>query len=178
MSFRSEVSGHDTVHFDKTLRMLRRLEALHPALPLPRRLMRVLCSIVEVPALPMSHSRQNDFLRGAVATELIRNDYARSTPTAPQQPPKESRGSKTISLWLHQNIDYSSVLIHGAPKIMLHSIDLQKPLRRGTIYRPTSAVSASAWPRIPLRTCRTSGGSFRSSTGFLGRPSSTPLRAD
>ena len=46
MSFRSEVSGHDIVHLEKTLCMLRRLEALHPALSLPGWLMRVLCSIV------------------------------------------------------------------------------------------------------------------------------------
>jgi hypothetical protein len=70
MSFRSEVSCHDTVHFEKTLRMLRRLEALHPPLSLPGRLMRVFRPIVEVPALSMSHSRQNYFLGGAVAAEL------------------------------------------------------------------------------------------------------------
>jgi hypothetical protein len=34
MSFRSEVSCYDIVHLEKTLRVLRRLEALHPALSL------------------------------------------------------------------------------------------------------------------------------------------------
>jgi hypothetical protein len=46
MSFRSEVSCHDIVHLEKTLRVVRRLEALHPALSLPGWLMRILCSIV------------------------------------------------------------------------------------------------------------------------------------
>ena len=126
MSFRSEVSCHDIVHFEKTLRMLRRLEALHPALSLPGRLMRVLCSIVEVPALPMSDSRQNYFLRSAIASKLVRNDHARPTSTALQQLPEEPHRSKTIPLGLHQNIDDGAVLIDGTPEIMLHSVDLQK----------------------------------------------------
>jgi hypothetical protein len=128
MSFRSEVSCDDAVHFEKTLRMLRRLEALHSAFPLPGRPMRVLGSIVEVPALPMSHSRQNYSLRGAVAAELVCNDHARPTPTALQQLSEESHSRKPIPLGLHQNIDYGSLLIDGAPEIMLHSIDLQEHL--------------------------------------------------
>jgi hypothetical protein len=128
MSFRPEVSCHDAVHFEKTLRMLRRLEPLHPALPLPGRLMRVLRPIVQVPALPMSHSRQNYFLGGAVATELICNDHARPTSAALQQLPEEPHCGKTISLGLHQNVDDGSLLIDGSPEIMLYSIDLQKHL--------------------------------------------------
>src|SRR5690349_25171328 len=46
MSFRSEVSGQDIVHLENTLPVLRRLEALHPALSLSGWLMRVLGSIV------------------------------------------------------------------------------------------------------------------------------------
>jgi hypothetical protein len=126
MSFRSEVSCHDTVHFEKTLCMLRRLEALHPTLSLSGWLVRDLCSIVEVPALPMSHSRQNYFLRSSVATQFVCNNHARPMPTALQQLPEEPYGSKPIALGLHQNIDNGSLLIDGAPEIMLYSIDLQK----------------------------------------------------
>ena len=39
MSFGSEVSGYNVVHFQKTLGMLGRLKALHPALSLSSRLM-------------------------------------------------------------------------------------------------------------------------------------------
>jgi hypothetical protein len=126
MSFWSKVGCHDPVHLEKTLRMLGRLEALHPALPLPGRLMRVLRSVIEVPALPMSHSRQNHLLRGAVAAELIGNDRARPTSTALQQLPEEPHSSKPVPLGLHQNVDNGSFLIHGTPEIMLYSVDLQK----------------------------------------------------
>ncbi len=39
MSFRSKVGRHNIVYLQKTLRMLRRLEAFHTALSLSRRLM-------------------------------------------------------------------------------------------------------------------------------------------
>jgi hypothetical protein len=57
MPFGSEVSSEDAVGFEKALRMLWRLETLHAALSLPRWLMRVLSTIVQVPALSMSHTR-------------------------------------------------------------------------------------------------------------------------
>jgi hypothetical protein len=152
MSFRSEVSCHDTLNFEKTLRMLRRLEALHLALSLPGRLMRVLRSIVEVPALSMSDARKNHFLRSAVATELVRNDHARLTPTAPQQLSEESHSSKPIPLGLHQNIDYGSLLIDGAPEIMLHSIDLQNTSSRNhlspSLGRLRFSLAAYAAPNV------------------------------
>jgi len=46
MSLWSEVSSEDAVDFEKAVRMLRRLEALHPALSLSGRLMRVLSTVV------------------------------------------------------------------------------------------------------------------------------------
>jgi len=55
--FRSEVSSEDAVDFEKALRMRRRLEALHAALSLPGRLMRVLSTVVQVSALSMGYAR-------------------------------------------------------------------------------------------------------------------------
>jgi hypothetical protein len=46
MSFRSEVGSQYIVYLEKTLRMFRRLEALHPALALSCRLVRVLCPVI------------------------------------------------------------------------------------------------------------------------------------
>jgi hypothetical protein len=126
MSFRSEVSCHNIVHLEKTLRMLRRLEALHPALSLPGWLMRVLCSIVEVSALSMCDSRQHYFLRSSVASQFVRNDHAGATSTALQQLPEEPHSSKTITFGLHQNVDDGALLIDGTPEIILHSVDLFK----------------------------------------------------
>ena len=46
MSFRSEVGSQYIMYLEKTLRMLRRLEALHPPLALSGRLVRVLCAVI------------------------------------------------------------------------------------------------------------------------------------
>jgi hypothetical protein len=51
MSLRSKVSRENAVDFDEALRMLSGLKALHPALSLSGRLMRVLRAVVrELPA--------------------------------------------------------------------------------------------------------------------------------
>jgi hypothetical protein len=46
MSFRPEMRCHNILHFEKTLSMLRRVEALHAALSLPGWFTGVLCSII------------------------------------------------------------------------------------------------------------------------------------
>jgi hypothetical protein len=58
--------------FEKALRMLSRLKALHSALSLSGRLMRVLRAVVQVSALPMSHSRQNDFIGRTISCAVCR----------------------------------------------------------------------------------------------------------
>jgi len=71
--------------FEKALRMLSRLEALHPALSLSGRLMRVLRPVVQVSALPMSHSRQDDLLGRAIAAKFVGDDHAGSPAGGAQQ---------------------------------------------------------------------------------------------
>jgi hypothetical protein len=99
MSFGSEMRSQYIVSLKKKLCMLRRLEALHLALSLSSRLVRVLCSIVEVSALPMSDSRQDYFLGGTVATELVGNDHARGASGSPQEFAKEAHRSETVAVW-------------------------------------------------------------------------------
>src|SRR3954453_21411896 len=50
------------------------------------------------------------------------------TAVGPQQLAKEAHGSETVALWLHQNIDHNSVLIHRAPEIMPLAIDVEEHL--------------------------------------------------
>jgi hypothetical protein len=80
MSLRSKLSCEDAMDFEKALRMLSRLEALHSALSLSGRLsgrlMGVLRAVVQVPALPMSYSRQDDSLGSAIAAQFVGDDYA------------------------------------------------------------------------------------------------------
>ncbi len=124
MSFRAEMGSEDIVSFKETLCMLGRLEALHPAFSLPGRLMGVLCSIVEVSALPMSDSRQEYSLGCTVTTELVGYDHARVALGGSQQFAKEAHSSEAVALRLHQNVNHGTVLIDGTPEIMLHAVDL------------------------------------------------------
>ena len=57
--------------------MARGFEPLHVSLALTSRLVRVLCTIIEIPVLAMFHSWQNLALGGSVALEFIGDDHPR-----------------------------------------------------------------------------------------------------
>jgi hypothetical protein len=80
--------------------MLSRLKALHPALSLSGRLMRVLRAVVQVSALPMSHSRQHDFLGRAIAAKLIGDDHAGRLAGGAQQLAEKANSGETVALRL------------------------------------------------------------------------------
>ena len=54
----SEVLGNRSIRRQKTLGMAGRFEPLHPILALPRRPMRVLTPVIEIPTLAMFHPGQ------------------------------------------------------------------------------------------------------------------------
>lgn len=67
MSLGSEMRGNDSVNFEKALRMPGGFEAPHPSLAFTRRLVRVLCPVIQIPMLPMCNTRHDDPFRGSVA---------------------------------------------------------------------------------------------------------------
>jgi len=101
MALGSEVGGHDALHLEKALRMLGRLEALHTALALSGRLMRVFGTIVEVSVLPVSNMRHHYSLGRAVASKLVRNHDAGPPTTGAQQLTKEAYRGDSITPGLH-----------------------------------------------------------------------------
>jgi len=54
---------------------------------------------------------------------LVGNDKKWFVPLAAQQPSKESLRGALITAPLNQNIDHVAVLIHGAPQILLFTVD-------------------------------------------------------
>jgi hypothetical protein len=116
MTLGSEVGRHDALHLEKALCMLGRLEALHTALALSGRLMRILGTVIEIPMLTVSNTRHHHSFGGTVTSQLVRNHDARPTATASaQQLTKEADSSQSITLRLHQNVDHGSVLINRSP---------------------------------------------------------------
>src|SRR5271166_218191 len=66
-------------------------------------------------------------LRHAVASQLVGDDHPRHL-QALQQAFEETLGGFAIAPVLHENVEHNAVLIHGAPKIMLHTPDPDKHL--------------------------------------------------
>jgi hypothetical protein len=126
MSFRSEMSSQDAMDFKKALRMLGRFEALHATLSLSSRLMGVLRAVVQIPALPMSYSRQHDFLGGAIAAQLVGDDHAGRPAGGAQELAKEAHSRKPVALRLDEDVNHGAVLVYRPPEIVLYTIDLQE----------------------------------------------------
>jgi hypothetical protein len=72
----AEVLGNGAIRREKPLGMPRRFEPLHAILALPRRPMRVLAPVIEIPTLAMLYPRENLALGGPIALQLIRDDDA------------------------------------------------------------------------------------------------------
>jgi hypothetical protein len=71
MSARAEMLGDRPIGGEKLLGMARRLKPLHAPLALAGGLVRVLCTVVEIPVLAMFHPWQELSLSRSVALQLI-----------------------------------------------------------------------------------------------------------
>src|SRR5260221_288783 len=61
--------------------------------------------------------------RHSVASQLVRHDHPRHITQVPQQAPEEALGSFAIAAFLNEDVEHDTILIHSAPKIMLHALD-------------------------------------------------------
>jgi hypothetical protein len=80
--------------------------------------------------------------RHAVAPELVGHDHPRHIVQTLQQAPEETLGCFPVAAFLNQDVEHHAILIHGAPKIVLHTLDpdehlVQVPL----IPRPLPSVA-------------------------------------
>ena len=91
-------------------------------------------------------------LSHTVASQLIGHDHARNILKAFQQTSEETFGSFGIPPWLSEDVEHDAVLIHGAPKIVLHALDpdehlIQVPLVTGRGRRRRRRL-AKPWPNF------------------------------
>ena len=128
MTVGSEVSGDGIKDGEESLCLLRRFESSHPPLSLSRWLMRVLRAVIQISTLPMNNVRKHVPLRGTVASEFIGHNDPRFASSALKKLSKEALGRKPVSFGLNKNIDYGSVLIYCAPKIMLDAFNFKEYL--------------------------------------------------
>src|SRR6202522_1364871 len=59
----------------------------------------------------------------AVASQHVGHDHPRHIVLALQQAPEEALGGFGISALLNEDVEHNAVLIHAAPKIVLHALD-------------------------------------------------------
>jgi hypothetical protein len=78
----------------------------------------------------------------------------------PRRSLKESCGGALITPWLNQNVDYTAVLIHRSPKIVLSIIDSNEKLRPSASYRRAALEAALDFEHSPNRTSGTRFESF------------------
>jgi hypothetical protein len=82
-------------------------------------------------------------LRHAVAPQLVGHDHPRHLLQTLQQAPEEALGGFGISAFLNENVEHNAVLIHGAPKIMLHALDPNEHLVQVPLAPPVVAVGGT-----------------------------------
>ena len=124
----SEEILHDTVNRREPLELSGRLETPHLALPLTRRLVGDLGSIVRVLFSDVDHGRHHGAARGGVGAQLVGDQSSRDTALGFQQRPKESDGCSPSPVRWHEDVQDVTVLVDRAPQILLATLDRDEHL--------------------------------------------------
>ena len=157
----SEEILHDTVNRREPLELSGGLETPHLALPLTRRLVGDLGSIVRVLISDVDHGRHHDAGRGGVGAQLVGDQSSRDTALGFQQRPKESDGCSPIPVQLHEDVQDVTVLVDRAPQILSATLDRDEHLvEMPGVSHPTAAAAPQP-PRRPDRTAGTTAESSR-----------------
>ena len=127
MPSRTEVRSDDSVHFDKVLGVSRGFEPSHAPLPLTRRLVRVLRTVVQ----------------------FVGDDHARFVSRGPQQLAKESDRGKPIPPRLYKDVKNNAVLIDRSPKVMSDAVDFQEDLVQVPLVTGSSTPSPESGGILP-----------------------------
>ena len=112
MTARSEVTVDHRVRREKLLRLPSRLEALHLPLSSPSGSMRILCSVIQVPACPMPDIRKDRSVSDAIAAQTVGDEASRLVFQPMQQALEEALGSCAVPAVLHQDVQHDAMLVH------------------------------------------------------------------
>ena len=124
--------------------MTRRLEALHPALPLAGGLMGVLHTVIQISVLPMFDAWEELPLRGSITLQLVRDDDAWSVLAPLEELAEESLRSLLVAPALHQDIEDLAILIDHPPEIVPLTTNREKDL----VQMPLITALRAAVPKL------------------------------
>ena len=124
-------------------------------------LMEALGGVVEISMLAVLHLRQNLPFRRTVALQFIGDDDTRYVLAPLEQLAEELLRGLFVSSALYENIQYGTVLIYGAPEIVVLLVNGDEHLVQiPFIVRPGGTGDAVDWHRLG-RTCSTTCGWLR-----------------
>ena len=132
---------HNSVYRREPLHVGGRREAPHLALPVTRRLVGDLGSIVRVLISDVDRRRRHGAARGGVGAQLVGDQSSRNTALGFQQLPKESDGCSPIPVRLHEDVQDVTVLVYRAPQILVATLDRDEHLvEMPGVSHPTAAA--------------------------------------
>ena len=136
---------HDTVNRREPLELSGRLETPHLALTLAGRLVGDLRAVVRVLIGAVKHRRHHRATGGRVAEQLIGNQASRHVPLGFQSRAKEAHRGVQIPSRLHEDVEDVTVLIHGAPQVLLATLDRDEHLvEMPGVSEPATSAPQSA----------------------------------
>ena len=134
---------HDTVNRREPLELSGRREPPHLALTLSGRLMGDLRAVIRVLIGAVKHRRHHRASGGRVAAQLVGNQASRHVPLGLQSRAKEAHRGVPIPSRLHEDVEDVTGLIHGAPQVLLATLDRDEHL----VEMPGVAEPATAAPQ-------------------------------
>ena len=141
----SEEILHDTVNRREPLELSGRLETSYLALPLSGRLMGDLRAVVRVLIGAVKHRRHHRATGGRVAAELVGDQASRHVPLVLQSRAKEAHRGVPIPSRLHEDVEDITGLIHGAPQVLLATLDRDEHLvEMPGVAEPVTSAPQSA----------------------------------
>ena len=136
---------HDTVNRREPLELSGRREPPHLALTLSGRLMGDLRAVIRVLIGAVKHRRHHRATGGRVTAQLVGDQASRHLPLVLQQLAKESHRGVPISSRLHEDVQDVTVLIHGAPQVLLATLDRDEHLvEMPGVSEPATSAPSSA----------------------------------
>ena len=115
--------------------------------------MRILSTIVQIPARAVTDIGQDLTMRGTVAAQAIGDEAARLVLQPVQQSFEKPLRRRCIPPTLHQNVQHNPVLVHCAPQIMQHAVnpdeDLVEVLRVSRFGSPPSEPPGEVRTKLP-----------------------------
>ena len=141
----SEQILHDTVNRRELLELSGRLETPHLALTLSGRLMGDLRAVIRILIGAVKHRRHHRATGGRVTAQLVGDQASRHVPLVLQQLAKEAHRGVPISSRLHEDVEDVTGLIHGAPQVLLATLDRDEHLvEMPGVSEPATSAPQSA----------------------------------